>query len=167
MASENQENQLTPRKYFKTNIIIYLALLAGPLVYLIFKFPDSINTDLNVEQHLDSQTYIAILLTFGGVIAGYFMYLQLVSKIDLEDALSIKMAKLQTALIMKYALLEGPAFYAFFAYADSNNLYHLFLGLLPIMVMLLYFPTQEKLKIALKPNRAQRQQLDKVDQIIT
>ncbi len=134
----------TSKQYFSGLRILQLAFLAGLILlsaisfFLVFTGSMGKNSELN-----DILTILVPGLFVAGIIGSYFIaknrLLTLVDK-DLNE----KLSGYRAVMILKIALLEGPALFAIISYMLTGN--NLFLGLAMIAVLLILFinPTREK-----------------------
>jgi hypothetical protein len=94
--------------------------------------------------------YIVPVFVAGGLISSQILFKSRLSSAKKESTLMKKIASFRGALIIKYALLEGPCLFALIVYLVTGNL--IFMGLAAIII--LYFvslvPTASKIAFYLE-----------------
>ena len=97
-----------------------------------------------------SEGNLFIYLVPVAAVAGYFLsqwvFRKQIQSISKNQPLSQKLEKYQKALLIKYALLEGPGFLAVIAYYLSGNALHLVIAIALIVYLFVQRPTVEKIK---------------------
>ena len=135
---------MDPKSFLKTLVIIHLALCTGLGAFILFCYFQS----PNVVADLDNNDILIYIVPFFAV-TGYFMS-QILFKKQLESIqknspLQSKLAAFQTASLLKYALLEAPAFLAAFAFLNSNTALHFVIAIALLIYLYTQRPTKEKL----------------------
>src|SRR5471030_821542 len=105
----NDNIKQTPAGFLKLISIIHLALLGGQMVFGIVAFAESTKVYFDVKYNGDPFIFIAPILAIGGIVAGNLIFKQLLTALESKTSLSEKMMGYQTALIIRFALLEGPS----------------------------------------------------------
>ena len=154
-------NDLAQKGNFQTVQIIYGALILGVLVFTIIAFFLIANHTINIDV-TNIFTILVPIAAILGVYLSYFIYNSILSKADTNVSLLSKLAKYQSALIIKAACLEGPAFLAIVAAFNSENVSYLLISMLMLLIMFMHFPTKEKFKSELKLNMKEKSDLDKL-----
>ncbi|MEL6485045.1 MAG: hypothetical protein AAFP96_09395, partial [Bacteroidota bacterium] len=104
----DSKTRTTPRKFLKTLTLLHMALCTGPIaVGLIFYYSTPIKE--YKETAGDFFIYVFPLLGLIGVLASAFMFKTLTKNIADKSSLQEKLASFQSASLIRYALLEGPA----------------------------------------------------------
>lgn len=104
--------------------------------------------------------YIVPLLAVAGYFASQFLFKKLLSGIEKEDELQAKLVKYQAASLIKYALIEGPAFVALFAYYGNGNALHLVIAIALMVYQFAQKPTATKLTKELPLTLEEQKQFD-------
>jgi hypothetical protein len=132
-----------PRSAVKMLTIIHAGLITGIILFTLATF--SITLQRGFSFSADPLIIIDIILPVLGIFVGNFLYKTLIAKISAESSLSQKIAAHQTASIVRFALLEGPALFSVVVYMLSGNM----LFLVILAVILAYFisvrPTRNKM----------------------
>lgn len=145
MATPNQPQ--TSKQYFQSLLIIYFALLAGQLMFAVIAyFISSSNGGLG-ETDADfvqiGQIMVAVLAVTNLIISTQISK-ALVSKAKDKNTLKEKLAGYRSALIVKYALLEGASMFASVFLLLTGEIFFFIVAVLIIGVFLLYRPSKEK-----------------------
>ncbi|MDC6388634.1 hypothetical protein PP182_08060 [Maribacter sp. PR1] len=102
--------------------------------------------EFNAE--MDNQNlflYIVPVFALLGYFGSQFVFKNILSKIRKDAKLDEKLNTYQTASIIKYALIEGPAFLAIVAYNSSGNALPLVIGICLILYLAVQRPNREKI----------------------
>jgi hypothetical protein len=136
----------TTRTYFLALQIVYYALIAGQVIFAFLTFYlirsglfDSEQTELR-----NIFIYIVPIFVVGGLLISHLMYKSLLNNAKGNKNLYDKLTTYRSALIIRYALLEGPSFFAIVVYLLTGD--YLFLGMsgLVILVFFTLKPTVER-----------------------
>lgn len=158
MTQNNQ--QQTPKNYLKTISILHIALVAGPLLLGTFFY---LQTDVSTTSEDDMMIYIFPLLGVAGIFVGQFLFKQLTSKLKKDATLSSKLATYQTASLVRWALVEGPALLNFVWFGNTSNSLFLAIGATLLIYLFLLRPTKTKIQNDLKLQGPQLTQFTKTD----
>jgi hypothetical protein len=147
-----------PKKAIQLSKIICLAMLSGILlfaamVYYIHSEPFTFNASLS-----DPILPVLIILICIAIPAGYLYTRNLYRKIDPSFTLKEKYPVYQSGLIIRLASCEGVALLAIVNLLLSNNLINLFILILPVSVLVSYFPSPEKIgrEVNLTPSEIEK-----------
>ncbi|MHB8208697.1 hypothetical protein [Mucilaginibacter sp.] len=145
----NQNLQVTPKTFLRTISIIHVALILGIVMFCAVTY--SINSSRNTFSYNinDPFTYVSLILAIGGFTAGFFLFKNQLVKVQNQATLKGKLSVYQSALIQRFALLEGPAMFAVVAYELSANLYFLIIAGLIILYFVTLRPTKDKIETGL------------------
>ncbi|AUC75777.1 MULTISPECIES: MFS transporter [unclassified Olleya] len=128
-------------KVFK---IIHLALVVGLIVAYFFLGNISALSQLKLPT-LDNASMIYIILPVAAFLISNLMFRLLVSKIDNTLSLKEKIVPYQSASIVRYAIIEGTAFFILIIKPDF-----IIFGILLIVYLALLMPTEQRIKRDLK-----------------
>jgi hypothetical protein len=142
----NVNNRPTPEGFLRSISIIHLALLAGQVIFGIVAYAQSTRVYFGVNNMDDMFIFIVPVVAIGGFMAGYLIFKQQLVIIRGKRTLGEKVISYQTALIMRYALLEGPSLLAIVAYLLNGNLFYLAVAGLLMLYFLFLRPTMEKVE---------------------
>ncbi|TMM57499.1 hypothetical protein FEE95_13535 [Maribacter algarum] len=150
---------MQPKSFIKILTIIHGSLCIGLAVFGAFAFFQNgsfaVSTDTN-----DVFIYIVPIIAMAGYFGSKFVYQNLIRKLPKEELLLTKLQRYQLASIVKYALIEAPAFLALFAYYYSGNAMHLIIAICLIVYLFFQRPTLEKLKSELPLNLEEEKEFD-------
>jgi uncharacterized integral membrane protein len=157
-----EKKKQTFNDFWKSLTIIHFAMAAGQLLFLfvvIFLFLNVDPAELNPE--LKSALLIpAILVSFGGIIAGHFLYIKRIRQISTELSLKEKLDSYKNATIVRLALIEGPCLFAIVSLFMTGE--HVFTGIaiLLIAIFIYYRPTKLKLSNEIRLNEDDRKKIN-------
>lgn len=139
-----QNQNATPASSLKGINVIFFGLLFGMVSMgsIIYVINPTENFDFNFKNPL---LIIMMVVIIAGVFASGFLYNTLKSKIETKDSLQDKIAKIQQALIIKFALIEGPALLGIILFLVESNLAFLMLSVLMILYFVTLKPSKNKL----------------------
>lgn len=129
-----------PRSAVKMLTIIHAGLIAGVVLFTLVTF--SITPQRGFSFATDPFVIIDIILPVFGIVVGNLVYKTLVAKIPSDKSLNQKIAAIQAASIVRFALLEGPSLFSIVVYMLTGNL----LFLMILALVLAYF-------ISVRPSR--------------
>lgn len=100
---------ISPKSFLKTLALLHLAFtIASFALSLIILFVLDNYIVFNIE-NLDSVYYILPIVALTIVYMSSVVFKNLIKSVNKNQALKDKLAKYQTASIVKYAMIEGPA----------------------------------------------------------
>lgn len=108
------------KNFIKSLSIMHLFLVAGLsifTVWVIFQI-NSFNTSTNGE---NLYLFIVPVIALVGYFGSQWVFKKMTSKINVSERLEDKLKKYQSALHIKYALIEVPAFVGLYVYYNSGN----------------------------------------------
>ncbi|MFV0269197.1 MAG: hypothetical protein ACK5HT_18895 [Draconibacterium sp.] len=138
--------KLTTKDYFKSLKIIHFALTLGVLFFTIISTVlmkigfESLAIDEMNKAFLFAIPFFAL----AGIFGSNFLFNSRLKVCKRQANLRNKLDEYRSALVIKFALIEGPSFLTVIAYLLSGNF--LFLGLILVLlaIMISYRPTKEK-----------------------
>jgi hypothetical protein len=147
-----------PNTFVKTISIIHLALIAGQIIFAAAAFMTTKNHTTSKSD--DVFIYVAPIMAFSGFAISNILFKTLVNKIDGQSPLKTKLAAYQSALIVRFALLEGPSLFAIVSFMLTGNL--IFLGISgAIIAYFIYLrPTKQKTEDDLNLGYEEKAELD-------
>jgi len=141
--------KLTPAGFIKSMSIIHAALLAGQLLFIITAFGISSKVHFTVSDTEDVFIFIVPLLAIAGFMGGYILFKRKLKELQAKNSLGEKMVAYQTALIIRFALLEGPSLFGIVAFMQTGNLFFLVISALLMLYFFSLRPTRDKMEIDL------------------
>ncbi|WP_224490953.1 hypothetical protein [Robertkochia flava] len=164
--NQSEQSQATPKSYLQTFTIIHLALIAGPVISMIFLLEVPEEWSFQFSENFEISHLIPVLISTGSLIASEILFKQYISKYDRTNSLKEKMGQLFTSYLIRFAILEGAAFYCIITNPDSSNPLFLMCAIIPLIAMVLLFPRKEKIIELLKLSKEQKMQFMKLNEII-
>jgi peptidoglycan/LPS O-acetylase OafA/YrhL len=158
----------TSREYFRGLAIIHAALIAGQVVFiLVSAFLNSVGESMTNSRELTRGLTIAVpLFVLGGIAASLILTKNRLAVIKGRSSLTEKLIDYRSAVVVKLALLEGPAFFAIVSYLLTGD--PLFAGIAAFMIVLFFInrPGREKLAQDLELSQKDIDFLDNPDSMI-
>ncbi len=139
---KNQQAILTPASVVKTNKTIFWAIFGSIFLLTAFFFMNHENEEINFD-FKDGNFQISIGLIVLGLFLSQIIFQFLKNRIPKEHGLKEKIMQLQTAYIIRYAILEAPVFLIILVF--QNNKSFLFLPAIILLYMLTLIPSKEKI----------------------
>ena len=119
---------------------IHIALCIGiTLAYFIVGGLQSL--DFIKIPKIDSSTFIFLLIPVSAIFLGNFLYKQQLRNIDGSLAIEKKIGIYQTASLIRWAIIEGAAFFILFTKKEF-----ILIGLFLILYLLVLRPSEEGMK---------------------
>jgi len=138
--------QQSPATAVKTMKIIHGGLLTGQVLFAGVAVATGTKAIyFNARDTQDVFFFVAPLLAFGGIIAGFFLFKQLTARLSEKNDLQSKVAGYQAAFITRSALLEGPSLFSIVVFMLSGNLFYLFISVLLMLILLQSRPTANRI----------------------
>lgn len=135
---------MQPKTFLRTLSLIHYSLCAGLLLFLAFVYWQ--NRSFNVgSTDGDIFIYLVPIVAMIGYFGSKFVYRNLIQNLPNEENLQKKLARYQVASIVQYALIEGPAFLALFAYLQSGTALYLVITSALMIYLFVQRPSLEKL----------------------
>lgn len=151
----NQKNQV-----LKILTLIHFAILAGMVLFfgiVLLKKRAVLQSEISLDFQNPFAIVVLTLLVFV-LFLHNFMFKQQLEKAKKAPNFPEKIKQYQTALIIKWALIEAPIILAITATLITGNI--IFLGIAALLIIYLYTlkPNKEKLFSDLELSREERQQ---------
>jgi len=132
------------KNFIKSLSIMHLFLLAGLSIFtiwVIFQI-NSFNTSTNGE---GLYLYIVPVVAILGYFGSQLVFKKLTTNIKLNLRLEEKLKKYQSALHIKYALIEVPAFLGLFTYYNTGNALPLVISICLLAYLAVQRPNKENI----------------------
>ncbi len=136
----------------KINLIIWAALIMGMLFFSAISIFLVTSGVMNVNQIEQFATLIYIVpsLAIICVFAGFFVFKQKLEAIREKTDVITKIAEYRAALIIRWALLEGAAFFSIVSYLLTGNYILLGIAVVIIIIFILIMPSRVRLETDLE-----------------
>ncbi len=161
----------TSKEYFTVLTILHAAMLIGQLffmsvVYFLVSSDEGIISNPDDENFTFILQVIATVLVIGGMAVSQLLGKSRLKIIRNRKSLSEKLKDYRAILILKYALLEGPALTTLVFFLLTGKMYFLLLVLPLILVFFLERPSKYKVVSDLALKKDERLLLDNPDAIV-
>lgn len=156
----------TPNKFIKTISIIHLGLMTGPVLFGFVAYSQTKNSFLDYSDTSDVFLIVVPLFALTGIFVGNLIFKQAMKSAERTEGLQTKLARYQTASLIKYALIEGPAFLGVVAFFITGNLTYLYIAGVLILYLYLLRPTKDKIERGLGLRGKERDQFNRLNQPI-
>jgi hypothetical protein len=145
----------TTGTYVKSMKIIFLALLAGQVMFATLAwFMQRLGVYAGFESLVTPLLVLVPLLAASAIGIGIFIFNRRMTELQAKSSLSEKLNDYRAAVIVKYALAEGPVFFAIVAYMLTGNMVILGIALACILYFAFMWPSMERManQMALNPD---------------
>ncbi|QXP52754.1 hypothetical protein H0I25_12815 [Cellulophaga sp. HaHa_2_95] len=143
----------------KTLKIIHAFLILSLAAFAAFTFfggPGFVN-EFSMEN--DIFIYVVPIVAMVGYFASKYMYSRELAAINTSEDLKTKLALYQKANILKFALLEGPAFLAFLQFMSNGYTLYFTIGTTLLLYLAMQSPSKTKTIEELSLNTIERESL--------
>ena len=146
-------------RFIQTLKLIHIALVVGLTIFSVLAYAqnNSFNADINTNSTL---LYIVPIVALLGYFGSQMFFKKMLLQVHTSDSLQTKLNKYQTAAIVKYALIEGPAFIALFVYYTTGNALPLVIAICLLAYLFVQRPAKEKIIKSLNLNSDERRALN-------
>jgi hypothetical protein len=142
-----QELHQKSGQYFKTLKIMHFAMLVGQVLFLFISiFLINVNGPfvVNDKELSGIFKFVVPFFAIAGLITSNFIYKSRLASIKIQSFLVKKINDYRAALILRYALLEGPSLLAIIVYLIFGDILFLSTAVLIMLYFLVIRPTTEK-----------------------
>lgn len=136
---------MNTKSFIKTLVLIHASMCLSLLVFVGYTFLQNGNF-LATTNANSIFIYVIPVIAMAGYFGSKFVYNNLIQNLPQEEPLNKRLQRYQMATIIKYALIEAPAFLALGIYYTEGNALYLVIGLSLLVYLFFQRPTQEKLK---------------------
>jgi hypothetical protein len=146
------------KSFIRTLTLLHGSLSIGLIAFTLFVYFQNRSFTLGTDSN-DPYVYIIPTIAILGYFLGKFLFQKQLQRVGPEDTLTTKLAYYQTASLVQYALLEGPALFALFIYYTNGNALYLVIGLSLLAYLIALRPNMDRLIKALPLKQTEEQQL--------
>lgn len=159
---------MTSKDFFKSVQIIHLALITGVIILGIFAFSfHYIGIEMEGGKELNfALIYVVPVFAIAGIVASNLVFKQKLKECITRPNLKEKLNCYRSALIIKFALIEGSSFFALVAFLLTGDLLYLGFAAILVVVFITYTPSKEKSIVDLELNQTEKQIIYDADVII-
>lgn len=150
-------------QYLKTLSFLHMVMSATPLIMGFLFYLQAEWGSLALSPPREWLGYLVPALALGSVWSGSLLFRGMIGKLSVDGELGAKLARYQSASLLRFALIEGAALFAMVIFANSGNLLYALIGALLILHLILLKPNLEKIGRQLPLGAAERSQLGKME----
>ena len=154
---------ITPKSFLRTFTLIHLALVASVLIPGLMMFLQTQNQELTFSYSGDVMFFVVPFMAIAGILAGNYLYKNIINGLNTKNTLIEKLNGFQTASVIKYALLEGPAILGIVAFMNEGNQYFLIISIFLLGWLILQRPTRDKVESDLSLEDALKSEFQQED----
>ena len=139
-----KNQNIEPANFFKMTSLIFTALLAGMIIMggMMYLMNPTKNFDFNLKNQV---LVIMLVAMIAGIFGSNFLYNFFKNKIENNNSLGEKIAKIQSANLARLALVEAPALLGIVLYMVESNLVFLMLSAIMILYFITLKPSKDKI----------------------
>jgi hypothetical protein len=163
-----EQTQQTTKEYFKLLSIIHLALMVGLVLFglvVSFFIADFQHPD-NTSELARIIVYLVPGLCIAGLVASNMVSKNRVYQLKANSDLSAKLMGFREAMIIRFALLEGPGLFVLATIFITNDINYLIYAGVMVVLMLVKRPTMRSLIAELELDQKEIAFLENPDSII-
>ena len=153
----------TVSQYLKTLSFLHLVITATPLIMGILFYARADREALIISGPSNAYGALVPLVALGSVLLGELLFKRMTRDFSKKGGLKEKLARYQSASLLKFALIEGAALFAMVIFANSGNLLHAIFGALLIVHLIFQRPSLGKIEQRLHLKGVERAQFKKMD----
>lgn len=158
MKNTKNLNSSSIQNFLITFKIIHLGLVLGVTAFGIFVWMQNSAVSYGMRES-DFFIYLVPIVALMGYFASKTLFQKMIAAIALDHETKAKLGKYQTASLIKYALLEGPALLSFFAFMQERNALYLAIGIGLCLLLAFERPTKKNLEQQLPLTWEEKQSL--------
>jgi uncharacterized membrane protein len=159
----------TSKEYFKALMIIFVALISGQVMFGLVAFFLNLASDFS-QGFQDLGRILLILVcvfTAGAYLGGRMLFKKRMDAAKKMDSLTDKMTEYRAAVIVRFALLEGPSFFAIVEFSLTGDLVFLIIAGFIIAIFITLAPSRKNAVRDLDLNNHEEQKILDPDAIIS
>ena len=136
--------QIISKQYLRTLTIIHGALTLGQVLFASITVIANNGKEMDPTQATTNNMLLvmAILMVGGGMALGTFLFKRKLIAIQQSNNLVEKLNDYSTALIIRFAMMEGPSLFCIIAYLLTSNYLFLVLAAVVLTVFIILRPTR-------------------------
>ncbi|TXN36918.1 hypothetical protein FVB32_01125 [Flagellimonas hymeniacidonis] len=141
-----------------------MSLIMGPILFGTVVYFQTQNASLNFSDTDDIYLMIVPIVAVSCIFLGNFIFKQSIRNIPKTIDLRQKLARFQTASIIKYALAEAPALFGVVAFMITGNMAYLTISVVLILYFFMLKPTKEKIERYLDLKGDEKSQFNRLNE---
>jgi len=160
--------QQTSKQYFRSLQIIYFTMIAGQIMFAVITFflIHSKSIDKGAQELKEIFVYIVPFFVIGSLVGGNVFFRKMMNTYRSSDDLIKKMTGYRSALIVRYALLEGSTLFSIIVYLVTGYWLFLLIAGLMVLIFLILKPTIERAVTELELNANERLKIENPNAVI-
>jgi hypothetical protein len=149
------------KNFIKSLSIMHLFLVGGLSIFTIWVIVqiNSFNTSTEGDNFY---LYLVPVFALLGYFGSQVIFKKITSKIDINTRLEEKLKKYQSALHLKYALIEVPAFLGLYAYYSTGNALPLVISICLLAYLFVQRPNKENIIKSVPLNQDEKNKMQQV-----
>ncbi|MEI6346593.1 MAG: hypothetical protein WCP69_01480 [Bacteroidota bacterium] len=163
------QNKITSKEYFKGIKIIHLALAIGQAFFLLVAFGlvQTGNYEIAFQDSSNIFNYLVVIFGLLGISSSFLIFKNRLNSCKEKTNLIDKMECYRSSLLIRYALLQAPSFFAIVFYLLTGTILYLAIPVIIIVIFILIRPTHQKAEIDLELNSTEVQMINNPDALIS
>jgi len=141
----NQISPQTPKSYLKVNSIIHLALFMGQLLFGVLVMLEVPQKGIDITNTNNPFLFVVPVVAIGSLILSTILFKKNLGMAINNPTLKGKLMGYQTALITRFAPLEGASLFGIVAYLQTGNLLFILITGLIMLYFLSLRPTKDRI----------------------
>jgi len=137
---------ITPKSFLRTFTLIHISLVAGVIIPGLMMFLQIQNQIFSLSYSGDVMFFVVPFMGIAGILVGNYLYGNNIKRLASKTTLMEKLNGFQSASIIKYALIEGPALLGIVAFMNEGNQYFLLISLFLALWLIAQKPTRDKVE---------------------
>ena len=156
--------KITSKDYFKAILVVHIAFIIGLVFFGLISFLLQLKGFGSIGQEINTAfIYLVPIIAIGGIIGSKLIFKRKLNDCSNKSNLYEKLTEYRSALIIKFAIIEGATFISIISYLLTGDLILLAIAGLLIIVFLTYRPTKEKLFFDLELSHSEKKLLNNPD----
>ena len=139
-----QTSNYNPKAFLQLIRVIYSAQIVGLLLFLLVALYISKNSP-TFEFNLEDPFTIIVLFIQIAIPVGYLYSNKIFKSFEPNSTLKGKLPKFQLGLIIRLAFIQGAGLFSIVCLLLSSNLYFVIFTAFALILMILNYPTPEKI----------------------
>ncbi|MEP0211913.1 MAG: hypothetical protein ABJD66_01770 [Cellulophaga sp.] len=159
-------NSLTFKGFLKVMSVMHIAFSGGLILFTAILYFQQEKWTFSIPV---SSIHIVItpIVAITGIFLGNYIFKKKIEPVLGKKSLKQKLEVYQSALLTKYAFIEGAAFISLLFALYNSNLFYLFITIAVIIYFLFLRPTKDKIKKQLQLKGEQKEQFKRENDVIT
>nr|WP_299384889.1 hypothetical protein [Allomuricauda sp.] len=136
------------------------------MIFGVIAYTQSNDTFLDYSNTDEIFMLVVPIFALTGVLMSNVLFKQMMNNSSKMEGLRAKLMRFQTASLVKYALIEGPALIGIVAFFNTQNLAYFYIAGVLLFYLYLLRPTKDKIERGLQLKGQEKDQFNRLDQTI-